>query len=59
MVLADATIAVTGISGFFLIVAAVLFLVAAIVAWLIPPRAYWAASIAAGLLALVLASLIH
>jgi hypothetical protein len=54
-----ATVTVSGIDGFFLIVAALLFLVAAIVAWFVAPgRNYWAAAVACGLLLWVLTGIV-
>ena len=59
MVLASATITVSGIDGFFFIVAALCFLAAAIVAWFVAPRAHWATLVAAGLCLWVLTNLVH
>jgi hypothetical protein len=58
MVLASTTITVNGIDGFFFILAALLFLVAAIAAWFVP-KPVWAACTAAGLLLWVLTNLVH
>jgi Flp pilus assembly protein TadB len=58
MVLA-AGISVNGIHGFFFLLAAILFLIAAIVAWFVPPRAHWATAVSAGLLLWVLTNLVH
>jgi hypothetical protein len=48
--LAAATIAVSGVDGFLEIVAVLCFLIAAIIAWFVEPRARWATLVAAGLL---------
>jgi len=48
-----------GIDGIFLVIAALCFLVAAIVAWFVAPRNLWATLVAAGLLFTVLTKLIH
>ncbi len=58
MVLAT-TISVNGISGVFDLLAAILFLVAALVAWFVAPRALWATFVAAGLCLWVLTTIIH
>jgi hypothetical protein len=58
MALASTTITVNGIDGFFFILAALLFLVAAIVAWFVP-KPVWAVCVACGLLLWVLTSLVH
>jgi hypothetical protein len=47
-----------GIDGFFLIVAALCFLIAAVIAWFVAPRNVWAVLVAAGLLFWVLTGLI-
>ena len=59
MALASTTITVNGIDGFFYILAALLFLVSAIIAWFITPRTYWATFVAAGLFLWVLTNLVH
>lgn len=59
MTTAATTVAIHGISGVFLIIAAILFLIAAIIAWFVAPRSYWPTFIAAGLLFWVLTGLIH
>lgn len=59
MALAATTITVNGIDGFFFILAALLFLVAAIIAWFVTPRARWATAVAAGLFFWVLTNLVH
>jgi energy-coupling factor transporter transmembrane protein EcfT len=56
--MAAASITIHGIDGVFLILAALLFLVATIIAAL-PPRNYWAAAIGAGLLFWLLTLLVH
>jgi len=58
MVLAT-TISVNGIHGVFLILAAILFLVSALVAWFVAPRQLWATFVAAGLCLWVLTGIIH
>lgn len=40
---------VTGVHGFLILIAFLLFAVAAIVAWFVEPRAIWATFVAAGL----------
>jgi hypothetical protein len=47
-----------GIDGVFLVIAAILFLIATVVAAL-PPRNYWASAVALGLLLWVLTNLVH
>jgi hypothetical protein len=59
MITASTTVTVHGIDGVFLIIAALLFLIAAIVGWFVAPRALWATFVAAGLCLWVLTSLIH
>jgi len=58
MVLASTTITVNGVDGFFFILAAILFLVAAICAWFVP-KPVWAVCVAAGLCLWVLTNLVH
>jgi hypothetical protein len=41
---------VSGVHGFLILLAAIAFLVAAIVAWVVAPRAHWATAVAVGLL---------
>ena len=55
--LADATLTVTGVQGFFIVLAAVLFLIAAITARFAP--VWWPVCVSAGLLFFVLTYLIH
>jgi hypothetical protein len=55
---AAATVAIHGISGVLIIIAAILFLIAAITAWFVP-RPIWAVCTAAGLLFWVLTGIIH
>jgi hypothetical protein len=59
MTTAATSITIHGIDGVFLIIAALLFLVAAIIAWFVAPRSYWPTMVAAGLLFWVLTLLIH
>lgn len=58
MVLA-ATISVSGIHGVLVLIAAILFLIGALVAWFVAPRMLWAAVVAAGLCLWSFATLIH
>jgi hypothetical protein len=54
-----ATIAVNGINGALLVFAAILFAIAAVIAFFVRPRAYWPSFTALGLCLLALARLIH
>lgn len=56
--IAAASVAISGISGFFEILACLGFLVATIVAAIIAPRNWWAVGIAAGLLFWVLSVIV-
>lgn len=56
MVLAS-SFAVSGVHGFLVLIAFLLFAVAAIVAWLVEPRAIWATFVAGGLALFMLALL--
>lgn len=49
---------VSGVHGFLVLIAFLLFAVAAIAAWFIAPRAIWGALVAAGLALVTLATLI-
>ena len=53
------TVSVNGVSGVFDLIAAILFLISAIVAWFVAPRALWATFVAAGLCLWVLTGIIH
>lgn len=53
------SITVSGAHGVLAILAALCFLVAAIVAWVVMPRSYWPTLVAAGLLLWVLTLIIH
>lgn len=59
MTTAATSITIHGIDGVFLVIAAILFLIAAIIAWFVAPRSYWPTFIAAGLLFWVLTLLVH
>jgi hypothetical protein len=52
------TATVSGIDGFFYVLAAILCLIAAIVAWFVAPRAIWATFVAVALMLFALAKLI-
>jgi hypothetical protein len=56
MVLAS-SFTVSGIHGFLILIAFILFTVAAIIAWFVEPRAIWATFVAAGLALVALAML--
>ena len=56
MVLAD-SFTVSGIHGFLILLAFILFAVAAVIAWVVAPRAIWASFVAGGLALLSLAML--
>lgn len=49
---------VNGIHGFLILLAVLLFLIAAIITWFVTPRAYWATFVAAGLFFVSLAMLV-
>lgn len=53
-----ASFTVNGAHGVLLLLAVILFAVAAIIAWFVPPRTYWASFIAAGLCLATLAGLV-
>jgi hypothetical protein len=40
---------VSGAHGFIILIALFVFVIAAIIAWFVPPRAHWGAAVAAGL----------
>ena len=48
---------VSGVHGFLILIAFLLFAVAAVVAWVVTPRAIWATFVAAGLALFMLALL--
>lgn len=50
--------AVHGLHGALVLVAVILFAVAAVIAWFVPPRTHWATFIAAGLGLVTLAMLV-
>lgn len=52
------TATVSGIDGFFYVVAVILLLIAAIVAWFVAPRALWATFVAVALMLGFLAKLV-
>jgi hypothetical protein len=54
-----ATFAVNGLGGALLIIAVILFLIAAVIAFFVQPRAYWPSFVALGLCLLALAGLVH
>ena len=49
MIEAATTLSVNGVGGVLYLIAAILFLIAAIIAWFVMPRTYWAAAVALGL----------
>jgi uncharacterized membrane protein YqjE len=53
-----ASFSVSGVHGFLILIAFLLFAVAAIIAWVVQPRAVWATFVAAGLALFMLAQLI-
>lgn len=52
------TATVNGIDGVLALIAAILFLIAAIIAWFVAPRAYWPTFVAAGLMCLAITLLV-
>jgi hypothetical protein len=56
-VTAASSFSVSGAHGVLILIALILFAVAAVVAWVIAPRAVWATFVAAGLALLALAML--
>jgi uncharacterized membrane protein YqjE len=55
--LAGSSFTVSGVHGFLILIAFLLFAVAAVVAWVVTPRAIWATFVAAGLALYMLALL--
>lgn len=53
-----ASFTVSGVHGFLVLIAFLLCIVAAIIAWVVTPRAIWAAFVAGGLALFFLAQLI-
>lgn len=49
---------VNGIHGFLILIAVLLFLIAAIIAWFVPPRTHWGCFVAAGLCLATLALIV-
>lgn len=49
---------VTGLHGWLILLAVILFAIAAVVAWFVAPRAHWATFVAAGLCLATLALLV-
>jgi hypothetical protein len=58
MIQASSTVTIHGIDGILFALAVIAFLVAAIVAWFVAPRAHWATAISVGLLLWVLTNLV-
>jgi hypothetical protein len=56
--IAAASFQVSGVHGIALILALFLFAVAAIIAWFVAPRTYWATFVAAGLALVTLSMLV-
>jgi hypothetical protein len=54
-----ASISVNGIHGVLILLAAILFAIATVIAWFIAPRAYWPSFVAFGLCLFSLAFLVH
>ena len=52
------SVTVNGLHGVLLLIAVLLFLIAAIVAWFVTPRTYWAAFVAGGLCLATLALIV-
>lgn len=46
---AATTLSISGAGGALYLIAAILFLIAAIIAWFVMPRTYWASAVALGL----------
>jgi hypothetical protein len=57
--LAAASVTVSGIDGFLEILAVLCFLIAAVIAWFVEPRARWATLVAAGLLFWILTLIVR
>jgi hypothetical protein len=49
MITAATTFTVSGLHGWLYILAAILFAIAAVIAWFVQPRAYWPTFVALGL----------
>lgn len=62
MILADgvtaASFQVSGLHGVAILIALLLFAVAAVIAWFVQPRTYWATFVAAGLALIALSMLV-
>jgi hypothetical protein len=56
--IAAASFQVSGVHGFALIIALLLFIAAGIIAWFVSPRTYWATFVAAGLALVTLSMLV-
>jgi len=56
MIFAD-SFTVSGVHGFLVLIAFFVFVIAAILAWFLPPRAHWATLVAVGLALCMLALL--
>jgi hypothetical protein len=54
MLSAATTFTISGLHGWLYIFAVVLFLIAAIVAWFVQPKAYWPTCVALGLMCVAL-----
>jgi hypothetical protein len=52
------TFHVSGLHGALLIIAVILFAIAAVIAWCVSPRTHWATLVAAGLCLAVLSALV-
>jgi hypothetical protein len=59
LAMAATSISVNGFGGVLVIIAALLSLIAAIVAWFVAPRAIWATFVAAALCLFFVSTLIH
>lgn len=59
MVTAAASLTINGFQGVLYILAALAFLIAAIIAYFLTPRNYWATLVAAGLFFWVLTGIVH
>ena len=53
-----ASLQVNGLHGALLIIAVIAFLIAAVIAWFVPPRTYWPTLVAGGLCLATLAMLV-
>lgn len=54
-----ATISVNGLQGALFVIAAILFLISAVIAWFAAPRSYWPTFVALGLLLWVLTGIVN